>query len=61
MGVPLAALGSACYGLRYRFGATHCSRTLRMPHACSFGTLYLVFKHILALPCLILFIKYLQG
>ncbi|MCS7075088.1 MAG: hypothetical protein NZ455_00160 [Bacteroidia bacterium] len=43
MGVSLAALGSACCGLRYRFGASHCLRTLRMPHAADFGcfTLFL--------------------
>ncbi|MDW8346817.1 MAG: hypothetical protein RML94_07695 [Bacteroidia bacterium] len=35
MGVSLALMPtrSACCGLRYRFGAAHCSRTLRMPHA----------------------------
>ncbi|MCS7075694.1 MAG: hypothetical protein NZ455_03240 [Bacteroidia bacterium] len=43
MGVSLATLGSACYGLRYRFGASHCLRTLRMPHAAALGcfTLFL--------------------
>ncbi|MCS7076617.1 MAG: hypothetical protein NZ455_07910 [Bacteroidia bacterium] len=29
---------SACCGLRYRFGASHCSRTLRMPHASGYQT-----------------------
>ncbi|MCS7076363.1 MAG: hypothetical protein NZ455_06625 [Bacteroidia bacterium] len=32
MGVSLAALGSACYGLRYRFGASHRANA-RPPHA----------------------------
>ncbi|MCS7075348.1 MAG: hypothetical protein NZ455_01500 [Bacteroidia bacterium] len=39
MGVSLALLGSACYGLRFASVlrcATHCSRTLRMPHAAAF-------------------------
>ncbi|MDW8346853.1 MAG: hypothetical protein RML94_07875 [Bacteroidia bacterium] len=29
---------SACCRLRYRFGASHCSRTLRMPHASGYQT-----------------------
>ncbi|MCS7075147.1 MAG: hypothetical protein NZ455_00455 [Bacteroidia bacterium] len=34
MGVSLAALGSACCGLRYRFGATLALRTADAPSAC---------------------------
>ncbi|MDW8348318.1 MAG: hypothetical protein RML94_15250 [Bacteroidia bacterium] len=46
MGVSLAALGSACCGLRFASVlrcAPHCSRTLRMPHAVALGyfTLFL--------------------
>ncbi|MCS7077856.1 MAG: hypothetical protein NZ455_14190 [Bacteroidia bacterium] len=61
MGVSLAALGSACYGLRYRFGATHCSRTLRMPHASCVLMLYLVCIHTFALSYLILIFNHVQG
>ncbi|MDW8301386.1 MAG: hypothetical protein RML38_02910 [Bacteroidia bacterium] len=41
--------------------ASHCSRTLRMPHASSFWMFYLIFMHIFALPCLRLIIKQLYG
>ncbi|MCS7075612.1 MAG: hypothetical protein NZ455_02825 [Bacteroidia bacterium] len=37
------------------------AHALRMPHASGILTFYLTFIHILALLCLILIIKYLQG
>ncbi|MDW8346280.1 MAG: hypothetical protein RML94_04920 [Bacteroidia bacterium] len=55
---------SACYGLRYRFGASLRSALLtHPPHASrsSLWILYLVFRHIFALPCLSFIIKRLQG
>ncbi|MDW8345580.1 MAG: hypothetical protein RML94_01385 [Bacteroidia bacterium] len=51
--MSLAALGSACYGLRYRFGATlRYALLTHPPHASrsSFWTFYLVFRYIFALP-----------
>ncbi|MCS7076286.1 MAG: hypothetical protein NZ455_06240 [Bacteroidia bacterium] len=52
VGVLRATLSLRCFAL-----LTH------PPHASrsSFGIFYLVFRHILALPCLILIIKYLQD
>ncbi|MCS7078068.1 MAG: hypothetical protein NZ455_15255 [Bacteroidia bacterium] len=64
MGVSLAALGSACCGLRFRFGASLRYALLTHPsHASrsSILTFYLVFIPTFALPCLILIIKYLQD
>ncbi|MCS7029428.1 MAG: hypothetical protein NZ519_11750 [Bacteroidia bacterium] len=53
--MSLAALGSACCGLRYRFGATlRFALLTHPPHASrsSLLTFYFVFRHIFALPCL---------
>ncbi|MDW8347433.1 MAG: hypothetical protein RML94_10780 [Bacteroidia bacterium] len=43
MGVSLANARVGVLRAALRFGATHCSRTLRMPHAAAFGcfTLFL--------------------
>ncbi|MCS7076595.1 MAG: hypothetical protein NZ455_07800 [Bacteroidia bacterium] len=49
VGVLRAALSLRCYA-----NATHCSRTLRMPHAHSILMFYLVFIYTFALPSLIL-------
>ncbi|MDW8346084.1 MAG: hypothetical protein RML94_03920 [Bacteroidia bacterium] len=55
MGVSLAALGSGYSALRYCFGATLRFALpygmLRIPHASCIWTFYLIFIHILALPC----------
>ncbi|MCS7076527.1 MAG: hypothetical protein NZ455_07455 [Bacteroidia bacterium] len=64
MGVSLAALGSACCGLRYRFGASLRSALLTHPPHASRSSLwmfYFVCMQTLVLPCLILTIKCLQG
>ncbi|MDW8348215.1 MAG: hypothetical protein RML94_14730 [Bacteroidia bacterium] len=52
VGVLRAALSLRCYALLMH--PSHASRS-------SFWTFYLVFKHIPALPCLMLIIKYLQS
>ncbi|MCS7029444.1 MAG: hypothetical protein NZ519_11830 [Bacteroidia bacterium] len=63
--MSLAALGSGYYALRSR--SVLRSRfalpngMLRIPHANRISMFYLIFKHALALPCLILVINYLQG
>ncbi|MCS7077279.1 MAG: hypothetical protein NZ455_11250 [Bacteroidia bacterium] len=58
-------LGSGYYALRVRFGATLRfalpNGMLRIPHASCILMFYLVFIRTLALPYLILIIKYLQG
>ncbi|MDW8346547.1 MAG: hypothetical protein RML94_06275 [Bacteroidia bacterium] len=54
---------SACCGLRYRFGAALRFALLTHPSHASRSRIwifYLVFRHIFALPCLMLIIKYLQ-
>ncbi|MCS7076515.1 MAG: hypothetical protein NZ455_07395 [Bacteroidia bacterium] len=56
VGVLRAALSLRCFAY-----ATHCSRTLRMPHANSILMFYLILVRTLALPCLIFIIKHLQG
>ncbi|MCS7076436.1 MAG: hypothetical protein NZ455_06995 [Bacteroidia bacterium] len=62
MGVSLAALGSGYCALRYRFGATLRyalpNGMLRIPHASCILILYLIFIPVVALPCLILIIRY---
>ncbi|MCS7076850.1 MAG: hypothetical protein NZ455_09085 [Bacteroidia bacterium] len=65
MGVSLrCASGRRAAGYAYASVlrcATHCSRTLRMPHASCLLMFYIIFKHMFALPCLRLIIKYLQS
>ncbi|MDW8347009.1 MAG: hypothetical protein RML94_08655 [Bacteroidia bacterium] len=56
VGVLRATLSLRCYA-----NATHCSRTLRMPHASRVLALYLVYIHTFALSCLIFIIKHLQS
>ncbi|MDW8346721.1 MAG: hypothetical protein RML94_07210 [Bacteroidia bacterium] len=65
MGVSLRLrFGSACCGLRYRFGAMLRSALLMHPsHASrsSILTPYLICIHTFALPCFMLIIKHLKG
>ncbi|MCS7077996.1 MAG: hypothetical protein NZ455_14890 [Bacteroidia bacterium] len=65
MGVSLAALGSGYCALRVRFGATLRfalpDGMLRIPHASCSLTLYLICRYTLALLCLMLIFKHVQG
>ncbi|MCS7076666.1 MAG: hypothetical protein NZ455_08155 [Bacteroidia bacterium] len=61
---PSLRFGSACYGLRFRFGATLTLRTAHAPSACLTQQLFdvlLCFIHVLALLCLTLIFNDLQS
>ncbi|MCS7076356.1 MAG: hypothetical protein NZ455_06590 [Bacteroidia bacterium] len=65
MGVSLACARVGLLRTTLTLGATlRCALPygmLRIPHASCLWMFYLVFRHISALPCLIVIINYLQG